>query len=70
MNSLVSAEVNGHSIAKTITVEVSANLPSALVNQCIRDGKAMVKKHYKNCHKAVLKNCSFAKKGITNSEVN
>ena len=62
VNRLVSDAVNGHSIAKTTTADVSANLPSALTNQCIRDAKSIVKKHYKSCHKAVLKNRSLAKR--------
>ena len=61
VNSLVSDAVNGHSIAKTTTADVSTNLPSALTNQCIRDAKSIVKKHYKYCHKAVLKNRSLVK---------
>ena len=63
VNGLVSDAVSGHSIAKTTTADVSANLPSALLNQCIRDAKSIVKKHYKVCHKAVLKNRSLAKHG-------
>lgn len=63
VNGLVFDAVNGHSIAKTTTADVSANLPSALTNQCIRDAKSIVKKHYKYCHKAVLKNRSLAKSG-------
>ena len=63
VNSLVSDAVSGHSIAKLTTADVNANLPSALLNQCIRDAKSVVKKHYKYCHKAVLKNRSFAKCG-------
>ena len=65
VNSLVSDAVNGHSIAKTTTADVSTNLPSALTNQCIRDAKSIVKKHYKYCHKAVLKNRSLVKRGTT-----
>ena len=65
VNSLVSDAVNGHSIAKTTTADVSANLPSALTNQCIRDAKSIVKKHYKYCHKAVLKNRNLVKHGST-----
>lgn len=61
VNSLVSDAVSGHSIAKITTADVSANLPSALTNQCIRDAKSIVKKHYKYCHKAVLKNRSLAR---------
>ena len=63
VNSLVSDAVSGHSIAKTTTADINANLPSALANQCIRDAKSVVKKHYKACHKAVLKNRSLAKSG-------
>ena len=63
VNSLVSEAVSGHSIAKTTTADVSADLPSALLNQCIRDAKSIVKKHYKYCRKAVLKNRSLAKRG-------
>lgn len=63
VNSLVSDAVSGRSIAKITTADVSANLPSALRNQCIRDAKSVVKKHYKFCHKAVLKNRSLAKQG-------
>lgn len=44
VNSLVSEAVSGHSIAKTTTADVSADLPSALLNQCIRDAKSIVKK--------------------------
>lgn len=65
VNSIVLDAVNGHSIAKTTTADVSANLPSALTNQCIRDAKSIVKKHYKYCHKAVLKNRSLVKRGST-----
>ena len=65
VNRLVFDVVNGHSIEKTTTADVSANLPSALTNQCIRDAKSIVKKHYKYCHKAVLKNRSLVKRGST-----
>lgn len=63
VNRLVSDAVSGHSIAKITTADVSANLPSALLNQCIRDAKSIVKKHYKCCHKIILKNRSLAKRG-------
>ena len=62
VNSLVSDAVSGKSISKVTTADVSANLPSALTNQCIRDAKSIVKKHYKTCHSAVLKNRKLAKK--------
>jgi IS605 OrfB family transposase len=63
VNSLVSDAVSGCSIAKTTTADVCANLPSALTNQCIRDAKSIVKKHYKRCHKVILKNRSLKKHG-------
>lgn len=63
VNGLVSDAMRGHSIAKITTADVSANLPSALLNQCIRDAKSIVRKHYKYCHKTVLKNRSLAKRG-------
>lgn len=63
VNRLVSDAVSGHSIAKTTTADINANLPSALANQCIRDAKSVVKKHYKACHKEILKNRSLAKHG-------
>lgn len=62
VNSLVSDATSGKSITKLTTADVKANLPSALINQCIRDAKSIVKKHYNSCHKAVLKNRSLAKK--------
>lgn len=62
VNGLVSDAVRGCSIAKTTTANVNANLPSALLNQCIRDAKSIVKKHYKFCHMAVLKNRNLAKR--------
>lgn len=62
VNSLVSDAINGASIAKYTTKNVIANLPSALINQCIRDAKSIIKKHYKFCHKAVLKNRSLSKR--------
>ena len=62
INVLVSDAVSGHSIAKTTTADVSAGLPSALLNQCIRDAKSIVKKHYKYCHQAVIKNRNLKKR--------
>lgn len=62
VNSLVSDAVSGKSISKVTTANVSANLPSALTNQCIRDAKSIIKKHYKACHSAVLKNRNLVKR--------
>lgn len=61
VNRLVSDAVGGRSIAKITTADVNADLPSALLNQCIRDAKSIVKKHYRFCHKAVIKNRNLAK---------
>lgn len=46
VNSLVSDAVSGKSISKLTTADVCADLPSALTNQCIRDAKSIIKKHY------------------------
>lgn len=66
VNCLVSDAARGMSISKITTADVSAGLPSALTNQCIRDARSIVKKHYKACHGAVLKNRRLAenKSGI------
>ena len=56
VNALTALAVSGISIAKYTTADVDTDLPSALTNQCIRDAKSIVKKHYKNCHKTVLIN--------------
>ena len=63
VNSLVSDATNGTNINKYTSSNVNANLPSALKNQCIRDAKSIVKKHYKACNKAVLKNRTLTKRG-------
>ncbi len=62
VNSLISLAVSGTSISKYTSANVSADLPSALANQCIRDAKSIVKKHYRKCHEAVLKTRRLAKK--------
>lgn len=53
VNRIVSDAVSGISIAKLSSAGVDAALPSALKNQCIRDAKSIMKKHYKACHSAV-----------------
>ena len=55
VNSLVSDAVSGHSIAKITTADVNANLPSALLNQCIRDAKSVVKSIINTVTKQFLK---------------
>lgn len=64
VNRIVSDAVSGISIAKLSSAGVDAALPSALKNQCIRDAKSIMKKHYKACHSAVMKNRRLAKKGM------
>lgn len=56
VNSLVSLAVSGTSISKYTTADIKCNLSSALANQCIRDAKSIIKKHYKTCHSVVIKN--------------
>ena len=65
VNNLISDAVGGRSIERLTSAEVDTKLPSALKNQCIRDAKSAIKKHYKACHKAVLKNRSLIKRGST-----
>ena len=55
VNCLVSTELSGYSISKFSTKDISAELPSALKNQCLRDAKSVISKYRKYCHKAVLK---------------
>lgn len=62
VNSLVYVAINGTSISKYTTADINCNLPSALANQCIRDAKSIVKKHYKSCHKTILANRKQNKK--------
>lgn len=62
VNSLVSDAVSGKSISKITTADVAARLPSALCNQCIRDARSIIRKHYKSCHSTVLKNRSLTRK--------
>ena len=63
VNRIVSDAVNGTSIAKLTTKDVNANLPSALINQCIRDARSIVKKYRKACRDADRKNAKSAKRG-------
>lgn len=63
VNSLVSDATNGISISKYTTADVTANLPSALTNQCIRDAKSIIKKYNKACRDADRKNVKLAKQG-------
>lgn len=63
VNSLVSDVTNGMSISKYTTADVTANLPSALTNQCIRDAKSIVKKYNKACRDANRKNAKLTNQG-------
>jgi len=64
VNGLVSDATKGISIVKLTSKDVAADLPSALKNQCIRDAKSIVTKHYKFCRKAVLKNRRLMERGL------
>ncbi len=64
VNGLVSDAIKGVSVAKFSSKDVAAELPSALRNQCIRDAKSIVAKHYKSCRKAVLKNFRLMERGL------
>lgn len=61
---------SGTSISKYTTADVSASLPSALTNQCIRDAKSIVNKYNKDCRTVSAKNKKLAKQksGITVKE--
>ena len=61
VNSLISIATNGISINKYTTADVSAELPSALKNQCIRDAKSIVNKYNRECRKASAENSKLAK---------
>lgn len=63
VNSLVSDAANGISISKYTTTDVTASLPSALTNQCIRDAKSIIKKYNKACRDADRKNAKLAEQG-------
>ena len=60
VNSLVFDAANGISISKYTTTDVTASLPSALTNQCIRDAKSIIKKYNKACRDADRKNAKLA----------
>ena len=51
MNSLVSDAENGLNLSKATTAHITADLPSALANQCIRDAKSIARKYRKACKK-------------------
>lgn len=61
VNRLVSIAVNGVSISKYTTADVTADLPSALTNQCIRDAKSIVNKYHKAVRQASARNKKLAK---------
>ena len=63
VNSLVSTAINGESISKYTSKDVKADIPSALINQCIRDAKSVVKKYNKACRQTELKNQRLSKQG-------
>lgn len=56
VNDLVQTAIRDTDMSKYTSKDITAELPSAVKNQCIRDAKSIIKKHRKECHKAVLKN--------------
>ena len=60
VNSLVSVATEGIDISKYTTAEVSANIPSALKNQCIRDARSIIKKWNKEKLKYETRNKKLA----------
>ena len=63
VNSLVSVALNVEPISRYTTADVDANLPSALINQCIRDAKSIIRKYDKECRKVSAKNKKPEKQG-------
>ena len=63
VNQTVKTAISGISIAKYSSKDISIDLPAAVKNQIARDARSIVKKHYKACRKAVLKNRKLAKAG-------
>ena len=63
VNNLVFVAVSGTSISKYTTADVDADLPSALVNQCIRDAKSIVNTYNKAVRKTDAQNQKLAKQG-------
>ena len=51
VNKLVDMALCGKKISKFSSKDVSAHLPSALKNQCIRDAKSILRKYRKTCKK-------------------
>ena len=60
VNSLVSVATDGIDISKYTTSDVSANIPSALKNQCIRDARSIIKKWNKEKLKYETRNKKLA----------
>jgi len=63
VNELVALANSGVPIAKFSSKDVNAELPSAVRNQIAKDVRSIIKKHYKECHKAVLENRKLEKRG-------
>ncbi len=63
VNSLVSEAMKGVPVKRYTTKDVSAELPSAIINQAIRDANSIVRKHYKACMKTVFRNRKLREEG-------
>jgi IS605 OrfB family transposase len=64
VNSLVDGAVNGLDIRKLTSAKVSANLPSSIKCQGIRDANSVYKKYTKRCHDTDKKRQFYQTKGI------
>lgn len=63
VNSLVSDAMKGAPVKRYTSKDVSAELPSAVINQSIRDANSIVRKHYKACMKTILRNKKLKEEG-------
>jgi len=63
VNETVSLAIRGIDIRKFSSKDIRANLPSAVRAQIAQDARSIIKKHRKECHKAVLQNKRLIAKG-------
>ena len=65
VNGLVSFAVSGNDMTGMTSKDVSAALPSALKNQCIRDARSILRKHKRESKRVSAKNEMLEKQGST-----
>ena len=63
VNNLVNLGYRGTDIFRYSSKDIHSDLPSAIKNQCLRDAKSILKKHYKFCHQTVITNRKLIKHG-------